>query len=100
MATYHWTVYGNATISGANNMQNVKIQAGTICNAPFTLRLDITDVHSCSNSCEITVNVNDITPPVITFCPGNQSVIVNSGNVYIHSGTGWNATASAWATAG
>jgi uncharacterized repeat protein (TIGR01451 family) len=35
----------------------------------------------------------DNAAPDIT-CPADQTVTVNSGNVYIHSGTGWDATAT------
>jgi uncharacterized repeat protein (TIGR01451 family) len=67
------------------------------CTASYTITRKWTATDKCNNSSNGTqvIIVQDITPPVIT-CPvtGNQIVDTNSGNVYLHAGTSWNASAT------
>jgi uncharacterized repeat protein (TIGR01451 family) len=95
MSIYGWTIAGNASIPGASNQQTVTVLTGSNCNAPFTLSLALVNVNSCSSACQVVRQVVDLTPPVIV-CPfaAPQTVIVNSGNQYVHTGTGWDATAT------
>src|SRR5262249_25090650 len=74
---HNWTISGNGVIVGPTNGSSVMVQAGNTCNAPYT----ITDNVTCSGctgvttvSCSTTVNVNDTTPPTVTFCPPNATI--------------------------
>lgn len=64
---------------------------------PFVVIRTYTITDLCGNSSEVDqqFTIDDNTPPSIT-CPGPSPFVVgvNSGNVYIHAGTGWDATAS------
>jgi hypothetical protein len=66
MSTYAWTVSGAADIIGATNLQTVTVNARSECNSSFNLVLNITDGNGCSSSCDKTVLVKDVTPPVLT----------------------------------
>ena len=95
LALYKWSVSGNGSIPGASNNQLVDVQSGLLCDVPFSLTLVVTDNNNCNATTEELVLVDDIINPDID-CPviGNQTVQVNSGNVYIHAGTSWDATAT------
>ena len=98
LSLYNWTVSGNGSIPGAANNQLVDVQSGIQCDVPFTLDLVVTDINNCNATAQQLVMVDDIENPVIN-CPvtGTQTVIVNSGNVYIHTvppAISWDATAT------
>lgn len=56
MASYTWTVSGNATINGASNAQTIAIIVGASGN--FTLTLTIVDGNNCTSTCERTIAIN------------------------------------------
>jgi len=58
MVTYSWSIT-NGTIIGAANGQSVTVTAGSLCSAPATLSLAVTNA-SCTNSCTKTVTLQDI----------------------------------------
>jgi hypothetical protein len=66
MSTYAWSVSGAADIFGASDLQTVTVKARSDCNSSYTLVLDISDGNGCSSSCDKTVLVRDVTPPVLT----------------------------------
>ena len=68
MESYLWTITGNATIVGADNLQTVTIETGENCE-DFTLTLNITDANGCQSNCQLPVNVKDDQKPVLTNCP-------------------------------
>ncbi len=60
-----------------------------------TVTLTVTDVNTNQSTCDATVTVEDNVAPVITCgVTGNQAVTTNSACTYLHSGTGWDATAT------
>ena len=63
MTSYLWSITGNGSISGANNLQTVSIDAGA--NGSFTLTLMITDGNSCDATCMQVVNINPINDPPV-----------------------------------
>ncbi|GAP45248.1 protein containing HYR domain [Lentimicrobium saccharophilum] len=69
--------------------------SNTGCDYSQTWTAEYTD--ACGNpATEVSITytwTQDNAAPDIT-CPADQTVTVNSGNVYIHSGTGWDATAT------
>jgi uncharacterized repeat protein (TIGR01451 family) len=90
-----------AAIATGNPVPSItyKIGAATI-TSPYSFPVGITTVdatasNSCGTvTCSFTVTVSDDEAPVITCnASGIQTVMVNSGNVYIHSGSGWDAIA-------
>ncbi|KAF0204274.1 MAG: hypothetical protein FD170_592 [Bacteroidetes bacterium] len=63
--------------------------------ATNTVTLTVTDVNANSANCTALVTVQDVLVPVITCgVSGNQPVTTNTACTYVHSGTGWNATAT------
>ena len=64
------------------------------CNITITRNWLLADSCGNSRSYNQTITVTDSIRPVFVFCPGNQVVNANSGNTYIQSGTGWDATAT------
>ncbi|WP_165930057.1 gliding motility-associated C-terminal domain-containing protein, partial [Flavobacterium caseinilyticum] len=75
---YKWTINGNATISGADNQQNVSISAGSACSESYTLSLKITDANGCITNCEKIVKVEDKAVPIIQSCPPSIKLASNS----------------------
>ncbi len=68
--SFLWSISGNGTLSGATTGSSVVVNAGNLCNQPFTLTLTVT-ANGCSNTCSQPFLVNDTTPPVIT-CPPDK----------------------------
>lgn len=67
--------YVFAITSGALPHGLALTSAGTLAGTPtalgaFPLTVQATDAHGCSGTANVTVNVNDTTPPVLTL-PGN-----------------------------
>jgi len=67
MANYTWSISGNGTINGADNLSSVEVISGTICGDAYTLSLTITSSLGCVSNCSKTVVVNDTELPVITL---------------------------------
>lgn len=79
MTTYAWSVTGNGFISGVATQQTVKVVAGEVCGAGYTVSL-VTRSNVCTVSCASDVLVTDTTLPVLTCppdrvlnCPANTS---------------------------
>ena len=73
------------------------IQTPGSCASNFTLNRTWKAVDKCGNTSYSLqrIIVQDVDPPVITCqVSGNQTVDTNSGNVYLHSGSSWNASAT------
>jgi hypothetical protein len=81
MSTYTWAISGNGVISGTTNGQTVMVIAGSACNQPFTLTLDIAGTNGCSSTAQKIVSVNDVVPPAIT-CPAIVNVMADQGFNY------------------
>ncbi|MDX9812234.1 MAG: PKD-like domain-containing protein, partial [Bacteroidales bacterium] len=95
MSTYAWTISGNGTITGPANQRSVTVSSGNSCGTPITLLLAVTNPEGCNGSCETTVLVEDTEDPEISCrITEPQAVLVNTGNTYVHSGTGWDAGAT------
>jgi hypothetical protein len=78
MDAYQWTIVGNATIVGANNLQSVTIAASSYseldgCLGSFTLSLTIYE-GGCESSCQLTILIQP--PPTAQFInpPGNITI--------------------------
>src|SRR5262249_4791683 len=57
--SYAWQISGDGSINGANNAQNVSVNAGA--SGSFTLTLTVTDTQTgCSSVCAKTVTVNPL----------------------------------------
>jgi len=65
MNSYAWTVTGNGSISGPANQSTVKVIAGSVCGASYTLALTIS-TNVCTTSCSTEVAVVDSGAPVLT----------------------------------
>ncbi len=76
---YAWSVTGG-TINGATNAQCVNVTASSTCNTSYTLTL-VVGSGSCTSTCMKTVMVNDVTSPVITFCPPGSDLGCNPSAV-------------------
>ena len=65
------------------------------CNQTVTVTFTASD--ACGNIATLPrdISINDNIPPVIN-CPvsGEQTVDATTGNTYVHTGTGWDATAT------
>lgn len=72
MASYLWSVSGDASIVGENNLQTVTIATDAVCAGSFTLSLEISN-GDCSSSDSIIVVVDDTEKPVLVGVPGNTS---------------------------
>ena len=100
-----YTLSGVTSGSGSTTLDGVAFNLGTT-----TVRWTATDAAGNSDYCEFTVTV-DNTVPCIGCDPtspdptdptagvscttiGSQYVQPNSGDTYVHSGTGWNVTAA------
>lgn len=98
MSAYSWSISGSgASIVGSTTGQTVSVTTTAGCSSSFDLSVLITNSNGCQEFCTKTVTVQDITDPVIT-CPSSLPTTVNINNLvnktYVHSGTGWNATAN------
>lgn len=65
MNFYLWTVVGDGSISGPANQPTVKVVAGAVCGANYTLSLAMT-TNVCTTSCSTDVTVVDTGAPVLT----------------------------------
>ncbi|MCW0484900.1 hypothetical protein N2K84_19360, partial [Prolixibacteraceae bacterium A06] len=66
LATYSWSVTGDASINGAINQQAVTIISGSSNNSSYTVNLTVTTSYGCSSTCEKTVLVvDDIDPTAL-----------------------------------
>lgn len=63
MINYEWTVSGNGAISGTNNQDSVIVNAGSGCNNPLFITLNVTNTNNCDSTCSIIVPVRDNKPP-------------------------------------
>src|SRR5688500_12457768 len=70
MATYSWSISGNATIPGATNGQTVSVLANNSCGS-YTLTLTITDANGCTNTCNEEFDIT--APPIVLTAPSNIS---------------------------
>lgn len=66
MSSYLWTVTGNGTISGSANQASVKVVAGSVCGANYTLTLTST-TNVCTTSSFVDVAVEDTGAPTLTI---------------------------------
>jgi len=66
MNSYQWSVTGNGAISGPANQASVKVIAGSICGAGFTLSLNAT-TNVCTTAASIEVAVEDTGAPTLTI---------------------------------
>ena len=74
-SSYSWVVTGNGTLVGPNNGPSAQVQAGPLCNAPYTVQLYIAGSTACTGACTQTVQVIDNVPPVFSNVPGPQTYI-------------------------
>lgn len=90
VSTIIYTLSGATTGTGAS-LNGVSFNAGTTI-----VTWTVTDAAGNTASCNFSVNVKDITNPVISSCggTGTQNVNSNSGCNYIVSGTAWDAIAT------
>ncbi|MGD9929872.1 MAG: hypothetical protein AB7U05_07615, partial [Mangrovibacterium sp.] len=66
LATYSWSVSGDASIDGPINQQAVTIISGSSNNSSYTVSLTVTNSYGCSSTCEKTVLVaDDINPTAL-----------------------------------
>jgi hypothetical protein len=98
MTSYAWSVTGNATIVGANNLQTVTITADSYselddCVGSFTLFLTINE-SDCESSCQLTIFIQPpppaqfITPPAdITISCNEATTFAASNLAYTNSAT-------------
>jgi hypothetical protein len=68
MARYVWSVDTGGTIIDPTTNQAINVIADSGCNTNFTLTLTVIDTNGCFKTCNQTIVVQDVTPPVIT-CP-------------------------------
>jgi hypothetical protein len=78
MDAYQWTIVGNATIVGANNLQSVTIAASSYseldgCLGSFTLSLTIYE-GGCESSCQLTILIQPPPPAQFINPPGNITI--------------------------
>jgi len=76
MASYGWTVSGNANVSGPTNAQSISINALGV--GTFTLTLRIVSSNGCSSVCSSTITNRTVTAVVsgsATNCPGSSAII-------------------------
>jgi HYR domain len=72
LATYAWSVQGNATFSGPVTNQNVTVNAGPACPGTFTLTLTTTQ-SGCSSTCTKLVTTTDTVAPILSGVPANTT---------------------------
>ncbi len=105
MSSYAWSISGNGTIQGAANTRTVTVNAGSVCDASFTLTLVIINDKGCTSTCqkEVTVKVTgDFTMPgndgktvaciSLAVPPTVPTVTDNCGAVLTPSGPGIGGT--------
>src|SRR5262249_53698423 len=77
--SYAWQISGDGSINGANNAQNVSVNAGA--SGSFTLTLTVTDTQTgCSSVCAKTVTVNSL--PSCSITGPNTVCSSSTGNTY------------------
>lgn len=83
------------TLSGASSGTGTSLNGVSFNPGTTTVTWTATDAAGNSAGCSYTVAVSDDDAPVIN-CPvsGTQSVTTNSNCTYLHTGNGWNATAT------
>lgn len=75
IASYTWSVSGNASIVGSNTGSSVSISVGA--SGSYTVSLSLTNNDNCTSSCSQTVNI--VTPP--TCAIGAPTLVCgNSGD--------------------
>jgi hypothetical protein len=75
MASYKWTITGNGTIDGADNLQTVKVNSGA--PGSYTLSLLVTNINGCEANCSIQVTVKGCVP----ICTYTQGYYGNAGGL-------------------
>ena len=93
--SYQWEVNGG-TIDGSATGNSVVIDWGA-GPAGWVRVTQTNDITGCDSlTANYVVQIRDILPPTITcLVSGTQSVSTDPGDCsYLHSGTGWNATAT------
>ncbi len=87
--TITYTLTGATTGTGTS-LNNVAFNLGVT-----TVTWEAEDAVGNDITCSFSVSVTDDDDPVIS-CPvtGQQNVTTSAGCTYVHSGTGWNATAT------
>ena len=85
MDSYKWTISGSGTIVGSTTSQSVTVDAGGTCDTDFTLVLNVTK-GGCANTCDLTVDIEDDTPPTIT-APANVAFECEMGEVGMATAT-------------
>jgi hypothetical protein len=85
--TYSWSVTGNGSIPGSATGQSVNVTAGSNCTSgTFTLSLTVTGAGGCQATCTKTVNVVNVTAPVIT-CPADKQLQCSESTDPTNTGT-------------
>ncbi|RXK58128.1 T9SS type A sorting domain-containing protein [Lacibacter luteus] len=90
--TAQWTIVApntnGAATSGSTTGNSVNVVTQLNCNSQFTIRITLTSTSGLSTkSCELTVNVVDNTPPVITNCPADITIACGASTLPANTGT-------------
>lgn|GEM_PF-1558431 len=88
------TVTDDCSVILSNNINGNATLAGEVfAVGSHNIIWTATDPGNHTSSCSFRIEVIDNIPPVIS-CVGNQTVNVTSNCSYLHTGTGWDATAT------
>ncbi|MFB0903279.1 MAG: hypothetical protein QMB11_02770, partial [Nonlabens sp.] len=88
LAGYEWSIIsGNADIVGLIDSQTVNVSAGNTCGV-FVLQLITTGANGCVNTCTKTLNIVDVTPPVISTTDADGDLGCNPESIPTPTFTG------------